>query len=144
MKPHVDETTIDLISRILTEDPNINIKRIPIHRNEGKYFSDDVELDQNGTMGTVEYRYELIIDGQWVKTSWDSEGSDPEIHIGKITNMDIKGYDEYGRPITPSPELLKIWQSYAINHFRQIKNIIEDEEYEKLSEGEYDRVPEFD
>ena len=64
MKPHVDETTIDLISRILTEDPNINIKRIPIHRNEGKYFSDDVELDQNGTMGTVEYRYELIIDGQ--------------------------------------------------------------------------------
>ena len=58
--------------------------------------------------------------------------------------MDIKGYDEFGRPITPSPELLKIWQSYAINHFRQIKNIIEDEEYEKLSEGEYDRVPEFD
>lgn len=157
MPKPVNKNVVDLVASMLTNDPDILVESAPVvnemgrHRRthtgggKGQYEAEEVPLDPSGTLGSVIYDYEVHVSGRWYPATWGSPAEGPEVEIGKITNMDVVGYDEEGNEIQPTPEQLEIWKKSAIDYFdSKLADTILNREYEKLANGDYDYEPDED
>lgn len=132
---------VDFVASLLAESAEILYeRRFADDSVESSYEAEEVPLDQSptGVLGKVTYFYDVSVSPGYPAT-YDSPAENPEPEIGKLTGMDIVGYDDQGNEISPTPEQLKMWQEAAADYFNHhLISKVRDYEFDNMRSGAYD------